>query len=132
MSNKKRALLIVLILVLLAIVPVAKMLMFTVNERVELIREAVKGWDGVAVDAFDGLLELPVDLALLGIAEVEAVRQRAWTRPGDDDAIGPEPADPRAVALGGEEDESSDMGGIRGRLHRQPRPPRLSLVPANA
>jgi len=33
MSNKKRALLIVLILVLLAIVPVARMLMFTVNER---------------------------------------------------------------------------------------------------
>ena len=30
--------------------------MFTVNERVKLIREAVKGWDGVAVDAFDGLL----------------------------------------------------------------------------
>lgn len=33
MSNKKRALLIVLILVLLAIVPVVKALMFTVNER---------------------------------------------------------------------------------------------------
>jgi len=30
--------------------------MFSVRERVELLREAVSGWDNVEVDAFDGLL----------------------------------------------------------------------------
>lgn len=30
--------------------------LFTVEERLDLIREAVRGWDNVEVDAFDGLL----------------------------------------------------------------------------
>ena len=30
--------------------------MFSVRERIELLREAVAGWDNVEVDAFDGLL----------------------------------------------------------------------------
>ena len=30
--------------------------LFTVQERVELLREAVKGWDNVDVESFDGLL----------------------------------------------------------------------------
>jgi pantetheine-phosphate adenylyltransferase len=30
--------------------------LFTVNERVELLREAAAGWDNVEVDSFDGLL----------------------------------------------------------------------------
>ena len=30
--------------------------LFTVDERIELLRKAVKGWDNVDVDSFDGLL----------------------------------------------------------------------------
>ena len=30
--------------------------LFTVDERIALLREAVDGWDNVEVDSFDGLL----------------------------------------------------------------------------